>query len=474
MSHSSQGFVSYLRHVVRAFISAPMFHIRFAVVQVVILVAFGCATKRDFVVREVPGWNIVTNIVLDAPKQLSARDQKNFTMAWINLQEGELATAVNTLDALSRQYGHLPELIVARGYVELRSGNVTLAEEYFEQSVEGMANYTPGLGGHFLVAIASSNEDIALKRLSRLRDADPNYPLVRSYGDRWQMEVAESRLGKARRFVKNGTFDTASDAYVEAIIAAPESSWLYIEAAEIDLLGGTIDRALGHSQAAIALEPKNGSAHRVLAESFYKAGDVERAYESYNVASRLRPRDEEIEERLKEIGFELDSSKLPAEYFEIAEASQIRRGQLAALLYLEFRMVFDAMQATSNSIATDINGNWAAQYIRKLLQLGVLEVFPNHTFQPETFVSRIDLARSFGAVLKLLNPSVYVTAKRAAGYEHLFTDVSTENIYYEPAAVCASLGILQVGDSGEFGFQGKVSGPDLVLAVAALASNVRR
>ena len=92
MSHSSQGFVSYLRHVVRAFISAPMFHIRFAVVQVVILVAFGCATKRDFVVREVPGWNIVTNIVLDAPKQLSARDQKNFTMAWINLQEGELAT----------------------------------------------------------------------------------------------------------------------------------------------------------------------------------------------------------------------------------------------------------------------------------------------------------------------------------------------------------------------------------------------
>ncbi len=474
MSHSSQEFIRYLCHLIRAFICAPIFRIRFAVIQLVIFVAFGCATKRDFVVRDVPGWNIVTNIVLDAPKQLSEREQNNFTMAWINLQEGELATAANTLDALSKQYGELPELIVARGFVELRSGNLTLAEEYFGRSIENMASYTPGLGGHFLVAIASSNENTAFKRLSRLRDADPNYPLVSSYGDRWQMEVAESRLGKARRFAKDGSFDAASDAYVEAIIAAPESSWLYIEAAEIDLLGRSIDRALGHSQAAIALEPENGSAHRVLAESFYKAGDVERAYESYSVASRLRPRDEEIEERLKEIGFELNSSKLPVEYLEIAGASQIRRDQLAALLYLEFRTVFDAMQATSNSIATDINGNWAAQYIRKLLQLGVLEVFPNHTFQPETFVSRIDLARSFGAVLKLLNPSAYVTAKRSAGYDHLFTDVSTEYIYYEPAAVCASLGILQVGDSGEFGFQGKVSGPDLVLAVAALASNVRR
>ena len=53
-------------------------------------------------------------------------------------------------------------------------------------------------------------------------------------------------------------------------------------------------------------------------------------------------------------------------------------------------------------VLTDIRGNWAAPWIQAVTRAGVIEAFPNHTFQPNATVRRGDLAQAVSRVLALI------------------------------------------------------------------------
>ena len=42
---------------------------------------------------------------------------------------------------------------------------------------------------------------------------------------------------------------------------------------------------------------------------------------------------------------------------------------------------------------TDVRGHWAQRWILQITQAGLMDAFPNHTFQPGQLVRRADLAR---------------------------------------------------------------------------------
>ena len=159
-------------------------------------------------------------------------------------------------------------------------------------------------------------------------------------------------------------------------------------------------------------------------------------------------------------------------YLEIRDAERVTRAALAALFYLELRSAFDGVPEGASVIATDIGTNWASTFIRGVLGVGILEVYPNHTFQPQGFVRRLELSEALARALEGFAPEAYRAAMDSSRFEQNFPDLASSNPGYEAAALAVSLGLLMVSENGDFEPQGFVSGAAAVSAVAALAAQL--
>ena len=281
------------------------------------------------------------------------------------------------------------------------------------------------------------------------------------------------RRGWPKRAVfaaRNGT-RKRPEAYLAALEVAPEASGLYIESAEADLRAGDVERAMEHAERATVLEPELATGFVVLGEARDSAGDLEGAYQALQRAAELRPRDQEIASRLREVELRYQRESLPPEYLEIPEADRLTRGQLASLLYLELSDSFDGVTEKQNVIATDIADSWASRFIREVVGAGVLEVFPNHMFRPEAWVTRADLAKSLHSAFEAFAPERYEQALAEAKARTTFTDLPPENVYHDAAALAVTSGWLS-SVNGAFESRRHVSGPEAREAVTGLASLV--
>ena len=92
---------------------------------------------------------------------------------------------------------------------------------------------------------------------------------------------------------------------------------------------------------------------------------------------------------------------MPVEYQAIPEATRVSRADLAALIAVRVPALRRA-GAGEPRVAVDISGSWARDHIARVLALGIMDVYPNHTFQPGAIVRRGDLARAAARVLDLL------------------------------------------------------------------------
>ncbi len=227
-----------------------------------------------------------------------------------------------------------------------------------------------------------------------------------------------------------------------------------------------------HADRATELESENANAYRILGEAHYAGGELAGAYEAYRMAAELNPTDVEIRQRLESIEREYEEENLPPDYLEIRDAERVTRAQLAALFYLELRSAFDRVPEGASVIATDIGTNWASTFIRRVLGVGILEVYPNHTFQPQGFVRRLELSEALARALERLAPEAYRAAMDSSRFEQNFPDLASSNPRYEAAALAVSLGLLMVSENGDFEPQGFVSGAAAVSAVEALAAHL--
>ena len=432
----------------------------------------GCAAKRDYTAATVPGWDIVQGMVLEPPPALSSGQQQDFEQGWRDVQQGNLEAAASELESLSRRFGRSPQVVTARGYLELRLGSVLAAERYFQTALRELPTYGPAQGGYVLAALAAGNDELAYDRLARLERDYPQHPFVDRYQTTLQVNVAESRLARARELNREGRYGEAAAAYLKALEAAPEVGALYLEAAEAELGAGLTDRAVRHANQATELESGNADAYRILGEAHYLGGELAGAYEAYRVAAELSPTDVEIRQRFASIEREYEEEHLPPEYLEIRDAERVTRAELVALFYLELRSAFDGVPEGASVIATDIGTHWASTFIRRVLGVGILEVYPNHMFQPQGFVRRLELSEALARALERLAPEAYRAAMDSSRSEPNFPDLASSNPRYETAALAVSLGLLIVSENGDFEPQGFVSGAEAVSAVDALAAHL--
>jgi hypothetical protein len=158
---------------------------------------------------------------------------------------------------------------------------------------------------------------------------------------------------------------------------------------------------------------------------------------------------------------------MPAEFLSIETAETITRAQLAALIGVRMEAAVKRAPRATTAVITDIRGSWAQPWILAVTRAGLMEVYPNHTFQPGAIVRRADLASASSRILSLLasnNPAVagWRSARRR------FPDVSPSHLAYPAVSIAVEAGVIRPLETGAFGLTRPVTGAEAVAAITRL------
>ncbi len=128
---------------------------------------------------------------------------------------------------------------------------------------------------------------------------------------------------------------------------------------------------------------------------------------------------------------------MPREYSAIETADAITRGQLAALLGVQFEPLLAGLADDGAAIITDARDHWAYGWMIDVAQAGIMPADVNYRFLPDQVVSRAGLAR------------ILVRMLRGAGVEPAsptapprFSDLDPGHLDYPAAMEVVATGLL--------------------------------
>jgi hypothetical protein len=159
---------------------------------------------------------------------------------------------------------------------------------------------------------------------------------------------------------------------------------------------------------------------------------------------------------------------MPPEYRSIETSPTVTRAQLAALLGVRLDDLLRRARRRTSVVMTDTRGNWAAPWIIAVTRAGVMEAFPNHTFQPNATVRRGDLAQAGSRALSLIaaeKPKLAVSWRNA---RRKFPDISPGHLNHPAASLVVEAGVMSTMPDGSFQLSRPVTGAEAVAAVRKL------
>jgi tetratricopeptide (TPR) repeat protein len=187
----------------------------------------------------------------------------------------------------------------------------------------------------------------------------------------------------------------------------------------------------------------------------------ERALDAWRRILARDPRDAEALKRSREAIAAIEFAKMPEEYQRIPIAPRISRADLAALISVKIPQLAK-VAPHEPKVAIDISGSWAREHIVSMLALDVMDVYPNHSFQPGAIVRRGDLARAAARVLDLFRA-------RSGNGATSPTDMARANLYYDAALRLVGVGLMGLTAEGAFEPWRPVTGQEAVEVISGVA-----
>ena len=302
-------------------------------------------------------------------------------------------------------------------------------------------------------AIRRGDVDGALGFYRRAQGEAPEDALVRKRVAALKLQVTERRMGLAQAALDRGDPEAAAREYAAALEAAPEVAGVRLALAE--LLVGRGD--LAGAVAVLGSDP-SGDRPAALrrADLLARQQDFAGALEAYRGLLARDPADEAARQGDRSAREALETLSMPEEYRQIPDAARVTRADLAALLSVRVRAL-GRVAPGEPRVAVDIGGSWAREHVARVLALGIMDVYPNHTFQPGAMVRRVDLARAASRVLDRLGvPRAGAPAP---------ADMSRSHLDYDAVERALGAGLMGLGAHGAFEPWRPVSGREAIEVV---------
>ena len=365
--------------------------------------------------------------------------------------------AVKRYEKLLRRH---PESSAARtglGYARLRAGQLDPASQAFATTLERLPQDVPALVGAGSVAVRRGDLEGAVVLLRRASSASPEDVLVRKRLAALKLQVTDRRMSEAAAALERGDTESAAMAYAAALGVAPEVAGVRLALAQVLAERGEREAALS------VLEADPAGDRQVLLELgrlLSDGGEYARALEVYTRILAHGPGDEEARAGQRRAQEGLEGQAMPEEYRAIPDAARVTRADLAALVALRVQRLRRAGPGEPR-VAVDISGSWARDQVARILALGIMDVYPNHTFQPNAIVRRVDLARAAARSLDVL--------RWPSGSALPPSDMSRSHLDFVVVERVLAAGLMGLTPAGTFEPWRPVSGREAIEVVDALA-----
>jgi len=392
-----------------------------------------------------------------APGEVSSHEAAELRSAWSEVIAGDTASAARRYENLLRRRPGLAAARTGLAFARLRAGRLEEASSGFAAVLADRPDDLPALVGAASAAVRRGDMEAALGFYRRAQVAAPNDALVRKRLAALRLQMTERRMGLAQAAVERGDAEMAAREYAAALEAAPEVAGVRLALADLLASRGDVPGAV------VVLEADPSGDRQVAlrrAGLLMELQQFARAVEVYRGLLARDPADEAARAGEKGAREGLELLSMPEEYRRIREAPRVTRADLAALVAVRV----DALRRAGPGeprVAVDIGGSWAREYVARVLALGIMEPYPNHTFQPGATVRRVDLARAAAGTLDRLG--------FPRGAAAVPTDMSRSHLDYEAVQRVLAAGLMGLSASGAFEPWRPVSGREAIDVVDGVA-----
>jgi tetratricopeptide (TPR) repeat protein len=396
-----------------------------------------------------------------AEGEVSADEARKLDEAWRKVRAGDAGKAARDYERLLARHPGLVPAQTGLAYAQLRAGRPAEAARLFTAVLDRRPEYVPALVGASSAAFRTGDLGGALGYVRRASDVAPSDPVVRKRLGALKLQVAERHISAAQAARAADDPGAAAEEYAAALEAAPELATVRLDLGELLVERGDVSGAVTVLEA----DP-TGDRHVSLrlGTLLLRDGRAEDARAIYRRLLARDPSDAEATRGLRAAQEALDLAAQPEEYRRIADASRVTRADFAALLAVKVTALA-RVAASAPTVAVDISASWAREDIATVLGLGIMDVYPNHTFQPGATMRRGDVARAVARVLDRLGvrPAAPGPAPTDMGPSHLDRDAVTRVV---------GAGLMALGPGGAFEPWRPVSGREAESVVDALAALV--
>ena len=403
------------------------------VAAVVGLLTCACAARVPVVATPAyPGYPlpVVPAALAGTPAASAHRD------AWTFLQAGQVDAAEQRFTAILSGTPSFHPSATGLGFVAMARGDADGAMARFDRVLSRVPAYVPARLGRAEARLLEGRVSEAIADFTAALAADPGLTDLRERIAGLEATSLMDQVAVARQAARGGRDAEARAAYERLIAASPESAFLYVELAEVEWRRGDAAAALARLDRAVTLDPNAADAWLLMSDLYLAAGDLDRAEQAVLRADALAP-GPDVARRLSELDVRRLAATLPDEYATIESADAITRGQLAALLGVQFESLLAGQSGDGASIITDARDHWAYRWMIDTAQAGIMPADVNYRFQPELAVSRAELAR------------ILVRMLRAAGVPPTppdalprFSDLTPGHLDYPAASEVVAAGLL--------------------------------
>jgi tetratricopeptide (TPR) repeat protein len=273
----------------------------------------------------------------------------------------------------------------------------------------------------------------------------------------------QSFIDGARAARQAGRFDEARALLERAQNRAPTSAAILAELSAVELDRRSFETATFYARRAIEVDANDAAGHAALGAVFEARGQYREALPAYARAAAIDPRWNDALARVRE-----RADAVPKEFRDLESAATVSRAEAAAYIGTRLERLLAPAPRRVLAVATDVRQHWAERWILAVTAAGVMEIQPNHTFQPAQAVRRDELAAMLAVLveLALTDRSKELLSLRAV--RPRFADLPEVHLFYPPAALAVAARTMTIGEDARFNPTRPVSGADFVRAIARI------
>jgi tetratricopeptide (TPR) repeat protein len=275
------------------------------------------------------------------------------------------------------------------------------------------------------------------------------YNLIRESFFKLHMDAANLAL-------ENHDFESAKKEFESCRLIKPEDSEPICRLCELYLIREEPWNSLKLLKSLDVLESPCLIKNRSLTN--FNLANFTKAYSDLKLMKEKYPDNQALRELQKQLNSK-SNLQLYEKFNAIKNSEFTTREDIAFLIAIRI-LPFVDLTSTKKVIVTDIDDNPFRKYISIVILKGLMDVYPNHTFNPSVHVKRHDFAMIIDNLIRnvSLDTEKYSNKQTNMG----FSDLSPDSNYYDSALNILKIGLLKPFDDGTFRGSADVKGNDTI------------